>query len=171
MTELCDLALEYGVDKTPQLGHSYTPYYHELFKDKKDSIKKVLEIGIQAGASLFMWRDYFPNAEIYGIDIQSTKLDFIRIHCFQYDQSDAKQLQNFIDTVGGDFDLIIDDGSHRSDDQIFTANFLRKYLSPNGTYIIEDVKYPNRVSRKVNGRVIELGQTKRRYRDNRLVIL
>lgn len=171
MTDLCKLAINYGTDKVPKLGHTYTPYYHGLFKNRRESVKKVLEIGILSGASLFMWRDYFPNAEIYGIDIQAIELDSPRIHCFKYDQTDAKQLQSFIDTAGDNFDLIVDDGSHRSNDQIFTANFLRKYLSSVGIYVIEDVRFPNRVSRKTLGTIVDLGKTRLHPRDNRLVIL
>ncbi len=72
MTKLCELAEKYGCDKCPQVGHPYTPHYYELLKYK--DIKKVLELGIgsretmqwtpdnyQKGASLKMWRDFFPD--------------------------------------------------------------------------------------------------------------
>ena len=78
---LSELAFKYGTDKCPQLNHAYTPFYYELLKDKRQSIKKVLEMGIGnrelqkkyfphcvTGASLFMWKDFFPNAQIYGAD-------------------------------------------------------------------------------------------------------
>ena len=64
-TPLCKLALKYRSDKCPKRGkHTYTPYYYDLLKNKKRSTKKVLEIGIGKGASLKMWRDFFPNAKI-----------------------------------------------------------------------------------------------------------
>lgn len=43
MTELCELAYKYGTDKCPQIKHFYTPYYYKLFKDRRLSVKKVLE--------------------------------------------------------------------------------------------------------------------------------
>src|SRR4030042_54082 len=57
MTPLCDIARKYGTDKSPYItdrvwGHSYTPVYYEMFKDKTDSIKKVLEIGVGAKSSM-----------------------------------------------------------------------------------------------------------------------
>ena len=71
MTRLCELAEKYGSDKTPSIFHGYTPFYDELLKDR--DVKRVLEIGIgnvacmnhvkdyKPGASLRMWRDYFPK--------------------------------------------------------------------------------------------------------------
>ena len=79
-TPLCKLAFKYGADKCPQISHMYTPFYYEYLKDKRQTIKKVLEVGVgnnrQAavipnyfiGASLRMWRDFFPNAWVYGGD-------------------------------------------------------------------------------------------------------
>ena len=81
LTDLCKLAMKYNSDKCPRIGHCYTPFYYELLKDRRASIKKVLEIGVgyeamkrrmpnyTVGAGLFMWRDFFPNAQVYGADI------------------------------------------------------------------------------------------------------
>jgi hypothetical protein len=53
-----------------ELGyHNYHKHYAEQFHDLRHSVKKVLEIGVFRGHSLLMWHDYFPNAEIYGVDI------------------------------------------------------------------------------------------------------
>lgn len=49
--------------------HSYLPLYETLLKGKKDTAKKILEIGICRGGSLKLWNDYFTNATVYGIDI------------------------------------------------------------------------------------------------------
>ena len=77
---MCKLAYKYGTDKCPKLNHVYTPFYYKLFNKKRKAIKKVFEMGIggsrvmkyipqyQTGASLRMWRDFFPNAHIYGAD-------------------------------------------------------------------------------------------------------
>jgi hypothetical protein len=43
-TELCKIAAKWGTDKVPSIGHSYTPYYHELLKGK--TVRRMLEIGI-----------------------------------------------------------------------------------------------------------------------------
>src|SRR6202020_1838628 len=141
-TPLCKLAIKYKTDKCPFLTsgdwrtHGYTPYYHELLKDK--NIKRVLEIGIAGGASLRMWRDYLPNADIFGFDIDRKLLiQEDRIKTFYADQSSEQSLIDaVIETLTPFmFDLIIEDGSHESDDQVLTANTLIEFLSPNGIYI------------------------------------
>lgn len=158
MTELCELAVKYGSDKVPVgIGHNYTPAYHELFKNMR-GIKKILEIGIgfpawmphvpnyKTGASLFMWRDYFPEAQIYAADIMSFALvNEDRIRSFQCDQSKEEDLRKLAQQIGDEFDLIIDDGSHVTDHQLLTFKMLNPLLSKDGLYIIEDVSDKHRI--------------------------
>lgn len=158
MTELCNLAVKYHSDKAPSILHGYTPFYHELLKDRRDEVKSVLEIGIgcpetmdiegyKAGASLFMWRDYFPNAHIYAIDIlKEAMVNSYRIESFQCDQSRADDLYSLIQKTWGNFDLVVDDGSHQVKDQIFSAEFLLPYVREGGYYIIEDVSEPDKIT-------------------------
>lgn len=65
MTTLCELAAKHGTDK---LKHGYTPLYHELFTPHRDQQFSLVEIGVLNGASIRMWRDYFPEATIYAVD-------------------------------------------------------------------------------------------------------
>src|SRR3954471_21352311 len=76
-TYLASLFEHYGTDKGIW---GYTPAYEKYMEPRRRQVKAVLEIGIcgfrdipnnVVGASLFAWRDYFPNAEIYGIDYDS----------------------------------------------------------------------------------------------------
>lgn len=152
-TELCELAYKYGTDKCPQIKHPYTPFYFELLKDRRNSVKKVLEIGIgpgelvpgstkhHTGASLYMWRAFFPNAQIYGADILP---EFIikdeRIETFLCNQSKKEDLKKLIEKTGSDIDLFIDDGSHKPSDQILTCLTVMPLLKKNVIYIIEDAK-------------------------------
>jgi len=153
-TALCELAIKHGTDKWP--FHHYTPHYHELFKNRRHEVKKVLEIGIGDdsmkntipdyvyGASLRMWREYFSNAEIFGLDNNPNVLvQDDRIHSFLCDQGDALQLQGSVSVLGGGFDLIVDDGCHVPEVQALTARMLFPLLTPRGVYVIEDVwPYP-----------------------------
>ena len=113
ITKLCEIAYKYGTDKCPQLRHSYTPFYYELLKDRRQSIKKVLEMGIgyfegmpekkvvfdpslkrnyHRGASLYMWRDFFPNAKIYGADVRpETMFKDERIETFLCDETKKEE--------------------------------------------------------------------------------
>lgn len=140
MNELYELGKKYGTDKASELKHNYTEVYNNLLYDNRDNIKKVLEIGINTGSSLYMWRDYFKNAIIYGIDINHVRLENTdRIITFRGKQQDRDKLIKFIDSHKGEFDIIIDDGSHFMDDQQISFGFLFKYVKNGGLYIIEDL--------------------------------
>jgi hypothetical protein len=139
-TELCKLAAKWVTDKTPLINHEYTPFYHELLRGR--NIRKVLEIGIARGGSLRMWQEYFPKAEIYGLDNleYGVLVNEGRIRSFLCDQGSEGSLRAAAALVGGNCDLIIDDGSHRSAHQVLTAKVLIPLLlSPDGIYIIEDI--------------------------------
>ena len=162
-SNLYTLADKYRLDKTKTYGHNYIPTYHKYFKTRRNSTKKILEIGIgcleegqmmhminykyKTGNSLRMWRDYFPNASIYGIDIFEKAMIFEeeRITTMVVDQSSPDDLLKVVNTIGSgsDIDIIIDDGSHQLAHQIFTFMFLEKYLSKHGIYMIEDISSSN----------------------------
>jgi hypothetical protein len=120
--------------------HNYTEVYELFFSPLKNTARKVFEIGIAGGGSLEMWRDYFPYATIYGIDIfPKNELDSARIKTFVADQADRRQLAAFIARYGGFYDIIVDDGGHTMEQQQVSLGFLFKHLRPGGYYVIEDV--------------------------------
>ena len=137
--ELTNLADKYGTDKGSS-DHLYTEVYEYFFYPIKYEARKICEIGIWKGASLKMFRDYFPNAVIYGIDINDASgLNSDALKTFVADQANRKQLKDFIDTDGYDFDIILDDGGHTMEQQQVSFGYLFKYLNSGGYYIIEDV--------------------------------
>ena len=136
---LTALADKYKTDKGSG-GHHYTEVYEYFFYPIKNNVKKVLEIGVSEGASLKMWRDYFPKAIIYGIDIKDkSRINSKTIKTFIADQADRKKLQNFIDASGAGFDIILDDGGHTIEQQQVSIGYLFRHLKRGGFYIIEDV--------------------------------
>jgi len=151
-TPLCIIAEKYLSDKTPKINHYYTPEYYEILKEKK--YEKVLEIGIghpdlmkkytndnyRAGASLYMWKDFFNafGTEIFGCDIRDIQLEGIKT--FVCDQSVPLQLEQMMNNIG-EVDFIIDDGSHILAHQIISFKTLWKYCKD--IYIIEDVPPQN----------------------------
>jgi hypothetical protein len=147
INELDELARKYGTDKRTndpgqRIYHDYTIPYYDLFKDKKLEYKNVLEIGVREGWSHMMWRDFFPNATIYGIDNASECLPSIvdeenRIQILICSQDDKEKIEEAF--AGITFDLIIDDGSHMSWHQQKTFSFLFPKLNPGGFYIFEDL--------------------------------
>lgn len=89
--------------------------------------------GYKAGASLRMWRDYFPNAEILGIDINVNATKEARGERIVTDTG-------YGGLIGKHFDFIVDDGNHDPQSQIERFKELRIRLQPEGLYIIEDVE-------------------------------
>lgn len=150
LTQLCQLAIKYGNDRHPLSNkHSYTPVYFNLFKDKRESVKKVLEIGVGEGAGLKMWRDFFPNATIYGADIEESRIfTDERIKVFKCDQSNGNDLLELLKNIGTDLDIVIDDGSHKTHDQVFTYLTIAPQLKDDAVYIIEDISEPE-ITRKI----------------------
>lgn len=181
-TPLCELAFKYGTDKCPQIFHTYTPVYYELLKDLNP--KKVLELGIGTsytmrhvtgylpGASLRMWRDFFPNAQVYGVDISKESMfEEDRITTFLMDTRSEEDMTRLIKTIGSDIDLVVDDGPHDSTSQINTARMLLPQLKEGVIYIIEDVKSARRVVQALDEYKPALMRLDRVSRDNNLVII
>ena len=154
MNDLFEINKKYGSDKGT---HGYLNHYYEFFKDRRYENLKILEIGIFNGASLRLWKEFFPNSEIYGIDNQ-TKTDEGGAFCsdqtikslnesgiktFIADQSKKEDLEEFIKASGVNFDIIIDDGSHKQKDQQVALGSLFPYLNSKGIYIIEDLTLPH----------------------------
>jgi len=193
MTELCKLAQKYGTDKCPQIKHFYTPYYYRLLKDRRDSIKKVLELGVgwykgiehtkviydiilkrhyHQGASLKMWRDFFPNAQIYGADIRpETMFEDERIKTFLCDETKEEDLKKLIKQTGADIDLFVDDGSHEKEHQIFACQTLMPLFKKDIIYIIEDAKFPEEIAQALNQYDCQIPKIPRRFKGSRLVVV
>lgn len=102
---------------------------------------RFLEIGVQHGGSLQMWKRYLhPESIVCGIDINPdcAKFEAPGIRVFIGDQADAGFLQTIIDAAGP-FDFILDDGSHIPRHQIASFEYLfRKAMRPGGIYMVED---------------------------------
>jgi len=137
LTEFCD---SFPTDKCPG-KHGFLEIYEPLFAPiRKDSIR-FFEIGILNGVSHLMWRSYFRQAAIFGIDIRdySKKSKGSGIMTFVADQANRDDLNAFIDTSGGNFDVILDDGGHAMDHQQVSLGYLFPNVKPGGMYIVEDV--------------------------------
>ena len=113
--------------------------YDKYFTPYKDLEINILEIGVDNGDSLRIWREYFSKANICGIDIHKKNFEIKDTNILQGDQSDRNFLNKLV-TEYKYFDIIIDDGSHQAKHIIASFNYLFPYLSDNGLYIIEDLQ-------------------------------
>ena len=120
--------------------HNYVELYETFFAPKRHEVTRLLEIGVQKGHSMRLWEDYFPTARIFGVDIvDSSQHDTGRITTFIADQASREQLGEFLLAHGSRFDIIIDDGGHRMDQQQISFGVLFPHLRSGGLYVIEDV--------------------------------
>lgn len=155
MKTLSELIDEFGSDKNLS---GYTPTYIELFEPIRNNSINLLEIGIgtviagakssmsntriqnyKPGASLRVWQDYFPNALVYGGDIQEdTQFTEERIQTFLFDSTNKEECDNTLKNM--EFDVIIDDGWHFWQAQRDTITNLFSRVKVGGYYIIEDIE-------------------------------
>jgi hypothetical protein len=139
------LATVYGSDKWNT--HWYAQHYEAHFRSFRRKRLTLVEIGIGGysdqmlgGGSLRMWRTFFPNAHIHGIDIcDKSPHAERRITIHKGSQVDMEFLKGVIDKAGQP-DIIIDDGSHQSAHVIATFQFLFPLLANDGYYVVEDTQ-------------------------------
>lgn len=122
--------------------HSYLPVYEYKLAPRRESVKRVLEIGVQRGGSMKLWAEYFPNAEIWGMDVQegipSCCVGNPRIKILQANAYDVNVVNEFTKhTI--QFDVIIDDGPHTLESMVFFTKYYTQLLAPGGVMICEDI--------------------------------
>lgn len=153
MDPLTEIGIKHGTDKAT--FHNFTVFYDKNFKNIRDRPLNILELGIYNGKSLLMLEEYFPNANIYAIDINedSVKNYGTRIHTYLCSQDDESKLQELFSDI--EFDIIIDDGSHLTIHQLKSFAFLFKYVKPGGLYVCEDL-HTSLINSYVNSETLPL---------------
>jgi hypothetical protein len=128
----------YDTDKSELYLARYTREFDNLFSQKV----ALLELGVQRGGSMYLWRDLFPQGQIAGLDLNPIPIDDDsgRIHVYQGFQQDPMVLDRIGAEVAPEgFDIIIDDASHLGE---YTRDsfwhLFRYHLKPGGIYVIDD---------------------------------
>lgn len=137
---LDELAIYHNTDKS-SLAHNYVSKYEIYLEPYRDIEFNFLEIGVYNGGSLKTWRDYFPKAQIYGMDIDpncKVHEDDQRVKVRIGDQTDRDFLTS-VEREAAGFQVIVDDGGHTWKQQIVSFETLFPLLSPGGLYFIEDM--------------------------------
>lgn len=125
--------------------HGYGKYYDKYFSNFRDKEIKLLEVGIYKGNSIKAWREYFSKAHIYGIDagfVVPVDNDLNAFDKVRVDTIDVfkPEFESYV-KKHGPFDIIIDDCSHKLDNQKVIFNTTFDYLNKGGVYVIEDVQH------------------------------
>src|SRR6185437_14396738 len=121
--------------------HDYTRWYDQMWGRQRLEPVKFLEIGVQSGASLRMWEEFFPNGKIVGMDIdpRCKALESKRVSIIIGSQDDSAIRDQLAVNHPKGFDIIIDDGSHVSEHMEKSFDLYFPLLKPGGTYVIEDL--------------------------------
>jgi glycosyltransferase involved in cell wall biosynthesis len=121
----------------------YLTEYDRIFNEYRDKPVRLLEIGIQNGGSLEIWSKFFSSGQKFlGCDINPycSRLSYVdpRINVVIGDVN-TDSVQSAILEESPTFDLIIDDGSHRSSDIVLS--FVRYFpcLEDGGMFVVEDL--------------------------------
>ena len=140
--ELAGIWLRGG--KSHKWQHYFQTYERALAKFRGKKVR-LLEIGVQHGGSLRMWKTYLgEHATIVGMDLDQACAQHDNpansIHVRIGSQADLAFLQS-VNAEFGPFDAIIDDGSHLTSHMISTFGYLfDKGLKPGGPYLVEDIQ-------------------------------
>ena len=204
-TPLCEIMGRNNSDKgnidIKNSWHNYTPIYYALFKDLRDKELRIFELGLGTnninlpsnmgingtpGASVYGWKEFFPNSQIYGADIDKDILfntDRIKTYyCDQTNKDIIEKMWNHPD-LQENFDIIIEDGLHELEANVcFFENSIHK-LKSKGYYIIEDIIYIYKelFLKKIEEwkikysdclfKLLEIPSEKNKYYDNRILIV
>ena len=118
----------------------YFHIYENILSNFKHKRIKLVEVGIENGGSLYIWKKFLPDAEIIGIDLNPKCKKFEK-YGFNIEIGD-QNLPEFWDEFFKkykDVDVIIDDGGHTNSQQINTVVSCVPHINDGGVLITEDV--------------------------------
>lgn len=139
---LASLAEKYYTDK--HFGHDYFNQLYEFeFSKIKETARKIVELGVYEGQSINIWREYFKNAKIIGIDCELYRAridnnDRVELFDIRVGVNNDELLKKFSEDHN-DIDLFIDDGSHTMKDQQIVLGIIFKSIKSGGMFILEDL--------------------------------
>lgn len=155
---LVSLYNEMKIEHTHQEGftdkgepyHTYIEFYESYFSPFKENVS-LCEIGVNHGGSLELWKRYFTNYNLVGVDLAANPIEGKPyVNSLTTDKNikllfgKSSQDKDVADQIKDHtFDFLIDDGSHEMSIQLDTFKVWVKKVKKGGTYFIEDVFHPS----------------------------
>lgn len=133
MRTLDEIGRETGTDKST-LTHCYLANYEKYLAPLRDQEFVLLELGVGNGSSIRMWREYFQNAKVYGID---NNPGCAAEGIFIGSQTDTEFLDRVLQDIGTPM-ICVDDAAHYGPYTIQSFQHLFPKISNSGQYYIED---------------------------------
>lgn len=156
-TKMCRVMSRHGSDKGQGL-HNYTMVYSAVLGKRRDQALRIFELGLgtnnptlasnmgkfgRPGASLRGWRELFPDAAVFGADVDRDILfEDDGIRTFYCDQLDSAAISDLWSqpALQAPMDILIDDGLHTFDGNISFLNGSLEHLRQGGIYVVEDIQ-------------------------------
>lgn len=151
-SEIKRLFDQHGSDKSTT--HDYHLIYESILP-RPNECRAILEVGLgtnnedipsnmgwrgKPGASLRAFRDYLPQAQVFGADVDKRILfEEDRIKTFFVDQTDIDTVFALGSKLPDEMDLIIDDGLHSPNANLSVLILAIKKTKIGGWLIIEDI--------------------------------
>jgi hypothetical protein len=144
---------KYGTDKSTH--HDYHRIYDSLLPMEPFNLKTIIEIGIGSnnvevpqnmgvdgvpGASLRAFRDWAPNAQVIGADIDhAIMFEEERIRTYYVDQLDRQTIAEFFRTINQPVQLLVVDGLHTPRADLNTVLAAIPYMDGHSLIVVEDI--------------------------------
>ena len=164
---LTQLGQRMGTDKGTD--HSYLEVYEQLFEPLRRRPMSMLEIGVYKGNSMRMWKTWFPQARIFGMDINPEVAPVPGCELVIANQTDRAVIEARWSDES--LDLIIDDGSHRLEHQLLSLCYLWPKLKRGGLYVIEDLSDISMVKHFAPFRPLVLDRRHCRSREDDVLVI
>lgn len=128
--------------------HAYMPVYEERLEPYRDTAQHVLEVGVQGGGSIILWQKYFTTAKIVGVELSGSEamtkkstqlLDANKSNIHWETDGYKPETVEMLRNMYGSFDIVIDDGPHTTESQIYFASNYSNLVKTGGLLIVEDI--------------------------------
>lgn len=149
--KISEILEKYGKDTDKLWHHRYGEAYDSLFsRFDREAKLNILEVGTQKGSTLLAWKEYFPNANVIGVDIVDVVPE-------KYRKDNVTRIIADIKKVDFDegFDIIIDDGSHYLGDMVYVVANHFMTMKDKGVMILEDVRFPELTMHVINNLILD----------------
>ena len=115
---------------------------------------RMLEIGLGCnmgygpGASVSVWQRLLPDAELWEAEFDAECVEAARakgqlegVRTLTGDQGDAATLEGWKRALGGELDVIVDDGGHKNSQLGASFDALWPLVKLGGVYVLEDLQF------------------------------
>lgn len=132
-----------GTDKISV--HTYDRVYGPVLNRFKNKSGTLLEIGVRFGGSSVLWRNLLPRFNLELVDSQTSNFyegykDLLaNTSLIEADAYTTETVEYYRNLHPEGYDIIIEDGPHTLETQIYAVQNYSRLLKPGGVLVVEDI--------------------------------